>query len=147
ELDPTMLTAEREHIQSDLIAVQLDVARLQALLSGLDEPDLAFNPPSGASSALVAAQRQFLLTRSAEHRAKLGALDGQQSQKEAERSTIDAAIAKINATIEVAEQRLGIRKALYDTEFGSKLQYLEILQQLVELRQELHVQKSRFWEA
>jgi ABC-type oligopeptide transport system ATPase subunit len=34
ELDPTMSEAEREHLQSDLIAAQLDVARLRALVPG-----------------------------------------------------------------------------------------------------------------
>src|SRR5215469_17602144 len=33
ELDPTMNKAEREHLQGDLIAAQLDVARLHAALS------------------------------------------------------------------------------------------------------------------
>ena len=32
ELDPTMTTAEQEHIRSDLIAAQLDIARLRAAL-------------------------------------------------------------------------------------------------------------------
>ena len=36
ELDPTMTTAEQEHIRSDLIAAQLDVARLRAALSDND---------------------------------------------------------------------------------------------------------------
>src|SRR6476661_11255122 len=33
ELDPTMSLAERDHIQSDLTAAQLDIARLTAALS------------------------------------------------------------------------------------------------------------------
>src|SRR5947208_5309144 len=37
ELDPTINAAEREHMQSDLIAAQLDVARLRAALA--DGPD------------------------------------------------------------------------------------------------------------
>ena len=38
ELDPTMTTAEQEHIRSDLIAAQLDVARLRAALSDNENP-------------------------------------------------------------------------------------------------------------
>ena len=34
ELDPTMNGAEREHIQGDLMAAQLDIARLQAAPDG-----------------------------------------------------------------------------------------------------------------
>src|SRR5262249_58158408 len=37
ELDPTMNQAETSHLESDLIAAELDVARLRAALSGGDE--------------------------------------------------------------------------------------------------------------
>src|SRR5437868_11942138 len=37
ELDPTMNAAEREHLKSDWVAAQLDVARLRAALA--DGPD------------------------------------------------------------------------------------------------------------
>src|SRR4029077_19407504 len=38
ELDPTINAAEREHIQSDLTAAQLDIARLRAALSEGADP-------------------------------------------------------------------------------------------------------------
>ena len=60
ELDPTMTAAEQEHIRSDLIAAQLDIARLRAALSDNDNPQSQFHPPAGASAALIAMQRQFL---------------------------------------------------------------------------------------
>ena len=47
ELDPTMTTAEQEHIRSDLIAAQLDVARLRAALSDSDDPQAVFQPAGG----------------------------------------------------------------------------------------------------
>ena len=65
ELDPTMTAAEQEHIRSDLIAAQLDVARLRAALSDDDNPQSQFHPPAGASEALVAMQRQFLTRQTA----------------------------------------------------------------------------------
>ena len=46
ELDPTMTAAEQGHIRSDLVAAQLDVARLQALLSDSDDPQAVFQPPA-----------------------------------------------------------------------------------------------------
>ena len=59
ELDPTMNEAESKHLQSDLIAAQLDVARLQAELAEGD-PLANFKPPDQAPPYLVAIQRQFL---------------------------------------------------------------------------------------
>ena len=52
ELDPTMTVAEQEHIRSDLIAAQLDVARLRAALSDNENPQSQFHPPAGASDTL-----------------------------------------------------------------------------------------------
>src|SRR5271167_2960932 len=56
ELDPTMNAAEREHIQSDLVATRLDIARLRAALTEGSDPLAAFHPPEGASAELVAMQ-------------------------------------------------------------------------------------------
>src|SRR5262249_6859632 len=96
ELDPTIIASEREHIKSDLMGAQLDVARLQAALAGGSED---FHPPADASATLIEMHRQFLLSQSAEHAAKLAELDRQLAQKDAERATIGAMIGKLEATI------------------------------------------------
>jgi hemolysin D len=147
ELDPTINGAEREHLQSDLIAAQLDVARLRASLADSPDPLAEFHPPAGADSALVSMQRQFLLTQTAEQHAKLAALDGQKTQKEAERATAAAAIGKIEALIPLLQQQVDMRKTLFDHETGSKLLYLQTVQQFVEHQQELNIQKSHYREA
>jgi hemolysin D len=92
-------------------------------------------------------QRQFLTSQVAEHRAKVAALDKQRVQKEAERSTTAATITKLESTLPVVQQRVDIRGALYNREFGSKLQYLETLQLLIEQQQDLGVQKSKLAES
>jgi len=110
ELDPTMTAAEQEHIRSDLIAAQLDIARLHAALSDNDNPQDAFQPPAGASADLVAMQRRFLAGQTEEYRAKLSSLDRQRAQKEAERDTIAATISKLEADEPIIRQRVDIRK-------------------------------------
>jgi hemolysin D len=147
ELDPTMTMAEQEHIKSDLIAAQLDVARLRAALSDNDNPQSQFHPPAGASEALVAMQRQFLSRQTEEYRAKLSSLDRQRVQKEAERNTIAATINKLEADEPIIRQRVDIRKNLADRELGSKLTYLEIFQLLTENQKDTAVQQSRLDEA
>src|SRR4051812_21045281 len=87
ELDPTINRADGDRLKSDLMAAQLDVARLKAALADAADPIAAFHPPEGAPAALVASQRQHLLSQTAEIQAKLGALDRQLAQKEAERAT------------------------------------------------------------
>jgi hemolysin D len=147
ELDPTMTTAEQEHIRSDLIAAQLDVARLRAVLSDGDDPETAFQPPAGASSDLIAMQRQFLAKQIEEYRAKLNALDRQRVQKEAESAAVAAAISKLEASQPFIQQRVDILKTLSDKGLGSKLTYLEAAQNLTENQRELGVQKNRLDEA
>jgi hemolysin D len=97
--------------------------------------------------SLIAVQRQFLLSQTSEFAAKLDALDRQRAQKEAERATIAAAIAKLDATIPILQERLNIRKALSDKELVSKITYLETLHQLVDQQQDHKVQESRYREA
>jgi len=147
ELDPTISGAELGHLKSDLASADLEVARLRAGLSGNANPLDSFNPPDGAPPALVEMNRQFLISQTAEQRARIAAIDGQLSQKEAERATTAATIAKIEATIPLLQQRVDVRKYLADKEYGSKLQYLTEMQDLVGLQQELLVQKSHIHES
>ena len=146
ELDPTVNAAERDRLQNDLLAEQLNVARLRAAFAaGDDHAD--FIPPAGADPILVSTQRQLLHSQITEHRAKIAALSRQQAQKEAEYATTGATIHKLEAMIPVVQQRVDIRKTLMERELSSKITYFEILQLLVEQQEELSVQKSHQREA
>ena len=147
ELDPTMSEAERNHLQSDHVSAELDIARLTAALSEDADPVASFRPPEGASAALAATQRRFLAQQIEEHRAKLAALDGQKVQKQAELHTIVATVQKLESVLPVLQQRVEIREVLYNHSTGSKANYLELYQTLVETKQELAVQKSQSREA
>jgi len=147
ELDPTMTEAERDHLKSDLIAANLDIARLHAALGGNAEPLLDFHPPQGAKPAQIEVSRQYLISQTAEQQAKLSALDRQIAQKQAERATTAATIAKIEATIPPLTERVEVRKYLMNKELGSKLSYLSDYQDLIGLQQEVLVQKSHYQEA
>jgi len=147
ELDPTISKAELGHLRSDLVAAQLDVARLRAALADGDDPVADFDPPSGASAAQLAIQRRFLVDQVREQHAKLAALDRQRVQKDAERVTATRTIEKLEATLPLLQQRADIRKTLYDHETGSKWNYLEILQAVTEGQKEIEVQKSKYAES
>jgi hemolysin D len=146
ELDPTMTAAEQGHVKADLIAARLDVARLQAMLSEGD-PVANFHPPAGATAAQIEMHRQFLISQTSEQRAKLAELDRQASQKDAERATVEASIAKLEATIPPLQERVDMRKTLFDKQLGSKLNYLTEYQDLVSQQQDLLIQRSKLKEA
>jgi len=147
ELDPTMNGAELGHLKSDLMAAQLDAARLWAALAGKDDPLSEFKPPDGAPSDLIQMHRRFLVSQIAEQNAKMAAIDRQIEQKEAERATIKASIEKLKAIIPPLQERVEIRKYLFNKELGSKIVYLTELQDLVGQQQEILVQQSRYSEA
>jgi hemolysin D len=146
ELDPTMTAAEQDHLKGDLIAAQLDVARLKAALAD-GNALAAFHPPEGATAAQVEMHRQFLISATSEQSAKLSELDRQASQKAAEQQTVAANIAKLQATIPLLQERVDTRKYLSDKGLGSKLVYLTEDQDLVGQQQDLLIQQSKMNEA
>ncbi|MBV9431724.1 MAG: HlyD family type I secretion periplasmic adaptor subunit [Hyphomicrobiales bacterium] len=143
ELDPTINAAEVEHVKSDLLAAKLDVARLKAALAGGATPLNDFAPPPGAAATLVETYRRFLLTQTSEHNAKLAEIDRELAQKEAEGETISATMAKLQAIIPPLQERTTMRKNLFDRDLGSKIAYLNELQDLIGQQNELLVQKSK----
>ncbi|MEK9284638.1 MULTISPECIES: HlyD family type I secretion periplasmic adaptor subunit [unclassified Bradyrhizobium] len=145
ELDPTMTEADQERQRADLAAAELDVARLRAALA--EDPLAAFRPPQSAGAAEIEMHRQFLISQRAEQNAKLAEIERQQGQKEAERATTLASVAKLQTTIPVLQERVDIRKNLVDKALASKVVYLSEYQELVGLQQDLVLQQSRLHEA
>jgi hemolysin D len=147
ELDPTMSTAELEHLRSDLMSAQLDIARYRAALTEEGDPLTQFRPPAGARRELVEMHRNYLLSQTAEQDSKLGEIDRQIAQKEAERETIAAGVAGLQAAIPIVQERVDVRKYLYNKELGSKIIYLTDLQDLIGKQHDLEVQKGKQREA
>lgn len=147
ELDPTINAAELDHVKSDLMAARLDVARLRAAIATDGDSVADFTPPAGASQQLVEMQRQLLASQTAEHAAKLAEIRSQLAQKDAERETTASTIAKLHATIPLLQERVDVRKFLYDKEIGSKITYLTELQDLVGQQHDVLVQQSKLHEA
>jgi hemolysin D len=96
ELDPTIVRAEFGHVNSDLMATRLEIARLRAALAGREDPAPDFQPPEGVSSEAAETHRRLLSSRAAEQRAKIEEIKRQEAQKEAERATIRATINKLS---------------------------------------------------
>ena len=143
DLDTTTVDAELGHLQSDLMAARLDIARLQAAIADKDNPVSAFAPPKDAPADLLQVYRGMLASQSSEQKAKLATIDSQLAQKVAERDTIQASVDKLKSTIVPLQQRVEIREQLYQKELGSKVTYLAELQDLVGQRQDILVQEKR----
>jgi hemolysin D len=147
ELDATINAAERDRFAAELVVVQLEMARLRAALAPGADPLAAFVPPDGANPRQVELQRSLLRNQLEEYRSKLAGIDQQMTQNEANRAAVSATVDKLAAALPLLRQRAEARKYLAEKEVGSRLQYLEVQQDLVEHEKELIVQQSRLNEA
>jgi hemolysin D len=148
EFDRTVTQAERKHIAQDLVASQLDVARLAALRASFDTAaiprDLAI--PAGASEADVARTRSSMRAQALEQQAKLASVNRQIEQKLAESQSITATIAKIDASLPLVEQGATIRRKAMEIQYGNHIAYLEAQAKLVEQQNERIVQERKIIE-
>jgi hemolysin D len=147
ELDPTINTAERDRAAADLIAEQLDVARLKAALAGADDPDVEMTVPPGASAAQAQMHQTLLRNQIAEFDAKLAGVDRQIAEHEANLAAVGATVEKLKLTLPLLQQKADARQYLAEKGLGSKITYWENEQDLLEHQQELVVQTARLDEA
>jgi hemolysin D len=146
ELDPTMNQADLGHLQSDLMAARIDIARLTAALDSESDASARFLPPFGASPEQARMGEQFLAGQMSQYRSKLAALVSEETQKQAELASQKLSISKIQAILPLMQERTEMRKTLFDHQTGSKIALLENQQELLSSQKDLEVQTSHLKE-
>jgi hemolysin D len=145
ELDRTVTQAERRHIAQDLVASQLDVARLTALRDSFESDkaprDLA--APPGAAASDIARTRASMTAQASEQLAKLASINQQIEQKNAEAQSVTANIAKIDATLPLVEEQASVRRKAMEIQYGNRIAWLDAQTKLVEQQQERNVQQRK----
>jgi hemolysin D len=148
ELDRKVTQAERKHVAEDLIASELDVARLATLrdnfATGVMPAEL--KAPAGASEADVARTRASMRAQAGEQLAKLASIVRQIEQKQAESQSIVATIAKIDASLPLVEEEASVRRKAMAIEYGNRIAYLDAQTKLVEQQNERIVQEHKIVE-
>ena len=148
ELDRTVTSAERKRVRQDLIASQLDVARLEALRDSFEHlvtpGDIKI--PTDASQADVARTRSNMLAQAAEQVAKLASIDRQIDQKGAEAQSVTAAIAKIDASLPLLERTATIRREAMKIEYGNHIAYLDAQARFVDQQNDRILQEKKLVE-
>ena len=149
ELDPTDAGADRDRLTHDLTQAELDVARLTALTHGAPggRAVVRLEGPPGATPAEM--EKAYAATRAeaAEQGARLASLDQQIDQKQAESAEVGAEVAKLHASMPLLNEKVRLRKKLFDEGYGTSFTYLDAEQQLSEAQHELEVQADRGAEA
>lgn len=141
ELDDTNLVAELSRSQQERIQSSLDIARLQSILEPSQEVTLFAS--TQAPEEDIKRVQFHMKSQRLEHARKLAVVDDNLNQREAEREQAVLSLEKIQSVLPLLEERASIRQKGAETQYGSRLLYLEIAQQLLELKSEQIVQKQR----
>jgi hemolysin D len=143
ELDPTNASADSASVLEQLAAAQSEVLRTTALIDALHlskAPVLALPAPSLSVQNQLQAQWQDIT-------AKLAKLSSEQARRQAEIATVNASIAKLEATIPLALQREKDVQGLAEQGFMSGHAGQDRARERLELERDLITQRSRQAEA
>jgi hemolysin D len=145
ELDRTEVEADHRRYASDRTRAGLDLARYQGLARAIvtgKEPELLDPPPEAGEARLISA-RLAMQAEAAEQAAKLGGLEEQIVQKDAEASEVSASIDKLQSLLPMIQSEADIRTKLKDLEYGNKIDWLAAEEKLTDQQQQLPILAQR----
>lgn len=149
ELDPTMATADKASVQEQLKAAHSEEQRTQALLQLLSKEKLLAQILSGleGDSSTKLQLKAQLQAEWQDISAKLAKLDAESNRRQAEIATVKASIAKLEATVPMAQSREADFTRLVDQGFISSHATQDKTRERVELERDLATQRARLSEA
>jgi len=139
ELDPTVSAADRDRIQNQYRAVQVDIARLQALLNGRTQ----LKSSKDADPAYVAVQQQLLREQYREFQARLEAAKHIVAQRQAAILATEADIHRLEQIVPIVSHRAESFRQLYAEGHGSRLEADETERERIEQVQQLAAARQR----
>ncbi|MFC5321204.1 biotin/lipoyl-binding protein, partial [Bradyrhizobium oligotrophicum] len=148
ELDRTVTEAERRRVAQGLMQARLDVARLGVLRGSFADLN-ELRPlavPEGAAPTDVARTRAALQAQAAEQLSKLASNLQQIAQKRAEAQSVEAAIAKIDATLPFLQETADIRRNAKEIQYGNQIAFIDAQSRLIDQQSERIVQTRRLVE-
>jgi hemolysin D len=160
-LDSTQTQADVSRLSHELHESQATVKRLQAFETWIaninHEPIILAIPtrhnviPAQAGihavklpvTELSSQQQNLLNQQKAELTARISTLHSEQAKQRAEQAMTEAEVTKKQRVLPVLKERVDAYDILRQKEYGSKLQYLEYKQYLIEQEQDLIVHQAR----
>ncbi|MDO9234417.1 MAG: HlyD family type I secretion periplasmic adaptor subunit [Aquabacterium sp.] len=149
ELDPTMASADKASVQEQRKASASEVMRTRALLQSLSNSKLLTPILRGPEADLIndSATQAQLQSEWQDISAKLNKLDAEATRRQAEIATVQQTIAKLEATVPMAQTREADFKKLVDQGYISGHATQDKTRERVELERDLIVQRARLLEA
>ena len=154
ELDPTMATADQASVQEQLKTQASEVMRTRALLQSLAQPKLptpVLQPLEGEARPAMdpqttqATQAQ-LQSEWQDIRAQLGKLNAEAARRQLETATVQETIAKLEATVPMAQTREADFKKLVEQGYISGHATQDKTRERIELERDLSTQRARLLE-
>lgn len=145
ELDPTMAVADMASVQEQLKAAQSEEVRTHALLQLLSKEKLLAQVLPGLEADL--ASKSQLMAEWQDISAKLAKLNAESQRRLAEIATVQATIAKLEATLPMAQTREADFTKLVNQGFISGHATQDKTRERVELERDLTTQRARLAEA
>lgn len=149
ELDGTNASADKASVQEQLAAAVSEERRTTALMTALHSGRApVLGPlPAGVPSEDQAAMRLQLDSEFQDITAKLAKLSAEQARRQAEIATVRETIAKLEATLPIAQQREADFKRLADQGFMSSHAGQDRTRERIEQERDLATQRARLVEA
>lgn len=148
ELDPTESEVDRGQVARELMAAQVEHARLMAHLRMLDRGiQTELREPEGADYKIILMHKKRLESDILAFKAEIATLEGEQARRLAEREGIKTEIRKLTQTIPLIEGREKGVGDLFRKGVAPKPQWLELKQLLIESREDLQIQRHKLSEA
>jgi hemolysin D len=149
ELNANQVSADRDRFVRDLLQANLNLARLRGLAATLPgtpgegkKPNLV-DPPEYASKEDLALTLAAMRAQAANENAKLADLDQQIEAKRAEAAEAAAAATKLQASLPMLADQEQLLRTMRDQKIGSKLDWFQVNQQLIEQKHEIGVLAHR----
>ncbi|WP_051785990.1 HlyD family type I secretion periplasmic adaptor subunit [Endozoicomonas numazuensis] len=146
----TVTEAELVRLTKEMTAYTLQLARQQAFTDYLDidshsRPaviNLETYYPQGMVEGNHEFEEQLLLQQIEDYVSASETLKSQLKSKAAEQRTIKAIVTKLQRVLPIIEERTQALEGLYKKNYGSKVQYLELEQQRIELEEDIKAQQA-----
>ncbi len=152
-LDSTETQADVERFSHEIKERQANIERFLVFESWLEnltgEPLVGVRPnsptvgsdPSSETEKL--AQQNLLNQQMTELRSRLSAYKNEKRKQLAEKAMTQGEVTKKQRILPILKERVDALETLLKKDYGSKLQYLELKQELIEEEQDLLIQQSR----
>jgi hemolysin D len=154
-LDSTQTQADVERFSHEVIERQANIERFLVFERWLESLNVSSMPGVRPNSPIVGsdpltqeassqlAQQNLLNQQIAELKSRLSAYKNEKRRQLAEKAMTQGEVTKKQRILPVLTERVDALETLLKKDYGSKLQFLELKQELIEEEQDLLIQQSR----